>query len=191
MRVQHLFPQTIEHGSVHIHTKAIDAMESCQDFLCARDFGYPPMHEGREVTILHIDNELWMSDSNMEIVSNQRFARKARGHVFVAGLGLGLVVQMLMQNYNIESITVMEVNQDVIDVVKPTLHPDVVVLKGDVWEPSEVLEAQRQFDSLYFDVWSASGGDNHDEFKELRALYRPYRAKGSYATYWGEEWRNI
>ena len=50
---------------------------------------------GRHARLL-VDGELVMSDTMMEKDSNRRLIEKARGHVLIGGLGLGMVIWPLL-----------------------------------------------------------------------------------------------
>ena len=76
------------------------------------------------LTELRIKGEVWMTDAPEYVWSLQSFAERSTGTVLVAGLGLGIVLHFLAKNTNVENIIVMELEQDVIDLVKPLLPKD-------------------------------------------------------------------
>ena len=61
----------------------------------------------------------WMSDNGQERCMMFAAAKEAKGDVLVAGLGLAIYPQfVLLLNCPIQSITIIENNQEVIDLVK-------------------------------------------------------------------------
>ncbi|RZD54550.1 MAG: hypothetical protein CXT67_00605, partial [Methanobacteriota archaeon] len=58
-----------------------------------------------------------MQDSEAEYNEHQWLWDNATGDVLIGGLGIGLVNQVLIDNPNITSVTIIENSQDVIDLV--------------------------------------------------------------------------
>lgn len=105
-----------------------------------------------ELTILKEGEKLWMSDSPSEISDMEQLSEWAKGHVFVAGLGLGLLVHTLALKDEVTKITVVEINQDVINLVKPTLPEKVTVVHQD-FKLYLAMNDQTQFDYFILDVY--------------------------------------
>jgi len=120
---------------------------------------------------LIVDNKLVMSDTGMEKDTNFEFTMKANGHVLIAGLGLGMILKAV-ENYDcIKSITVIEKEQDVIDIINPQLklHSNVNIICADIfeWVPLQGMK----YDVIYFDIWSEICGDNYTEMKRLHRKF--------------------
>ncbi len=81
----------------------------------------------------------------------EEHAQFYRGHVLVAGLGLGLIVHALATNRSVTRITVVEREQDVIDLVAP-LVPPVEIVHGDFWEWDGPTP-----DGVFFDLFVGNG----------------------------------
>jgi len=123
-------------------------------------------------TILHGSLETIMSDTPMEIRTNVDIIRKANGKVLIGGLGLGLILLELQKNPEIESVLIIEKNQEIIDMVLPHLKLDnrFKVVQGDIF--TFELSKEQKFDTIYFDIWNGICEDNYDEMKELHKRYR-------------------
>ena len=56
--------------------------------------------------------EIVMSDSWMEQETNIGIVRQAKGHVLIAGLGMGMIVLAMQKNPEVKSITVVEIDAE-------------------------------------------------------------------------------
>ena len=142
------------------------------------------------VTVLRINGQTYMSDSEMEKTTNERFINAARGRVLIAGLGIGLVLTALLRKVlagEVESVTVLESNPDVIELVAPVFaaFPKLKIIRADVfeWEP----EAGEMFDTIYFDIWPDRSPDNLPAMRALHNRYRRFRAPGAWVDSWYRE----
>src|SRR5271157_5165690 len=66
---------------------------------------------------LFVGGEVMMSDTRMEHRSNRAVVEQARGHVLIAGLGLGMILHPIADKPEVERITVIEKSPDVIKLV--------------------------------------------------------------------------
>lgn len=126
--------------------------------------------EGKYARLV-IDGSVVMSDTDMEKDTNWRAVRHANGNVLIAGLGLGMIVLPLLENPNVESITVIEKNPDVIKLVYPHLKSDkLAVINADIfeWKP----EKTAKYDSIYFDIWTFITTDSLPDIKKLHNKFK-------------------
>lgn len=116
-----------------------------------------------------------MSDTPMEKRTNYDFLRKANGDVFIAGLGIGLIVLPLLEKDNIKSITILEKFNEVIQLVgsQLPLNDKVKIIQGDVFEYE--FPKGTKFDTIYFDIWNYVNSDVYEEMKELKKKYRKHK----------------
>lgn len=130
-----------------------------------------------------------MSDTLMERNSNRSAFFQARGHVLVGGLGMGMALCGIQKKPEVSSVTVVESDQSLIDLMLscglPVDEEKTVIVQGDVftWSPGYPFK----YDMLYFDIWDNICSDNRKDFTVLRKLYRKYRAKGSSIVFWSED----
>jgi hypothetical protein len=119
-------------------------------------------------TILYHKHEHIMQDTTREYKEHEQFLKDVSGNVIVAGLGLGLINQSLINNPNVTSVTIVEKYQEVIDLVwKYCPKNDIIrLIHSDIyeWKPDCV------FDIGWFDSWC--GENTHKEYqKKMNELY--------------------
>jgi len=143
--------------------------------------------------LTHVHRGIIMSNTPMEIVTNDKIMRLAHGNVLIAGLGLGMVVLEISKKVDVEGIIVVEKEQEVIDLVGPhvlkhTACP-IIIEHRDIFKFKE--HARSYFDSIYdtiyFDIWDDIGADNWEEMKILKRMYRSLLYEGGKA--WMGCWR--
>ena len=71
---------------------------------------------GKFIKLTH-RGEVVMSDTAMEKRTNRDFVVKAHGNVLIGGLGIGLILLAIQDKEDIEQITVIEKNKEVIELV--------------------------------------------------------------------------
>ena len=117
-------------------------------------------------------NNVIMSDTWMEQKTNREIIDKANGDVLIAGLGIGLITLPILKKKSVRTVTIIEKEQEIIDLVAPYLptNSKVKIICADIfkWEP------EQKYDTIYFDIWSSICGDNYPETKKLHKKYRNY-----------------
>lgn len=130
------------------------------------------MNEYKDIILKDVDfggrfftkapNEIWdrkvmtepmMKDSPFERQTCQIFLDKARGDVFIGGLGIGLVPMAIMNNPEVKSILIVEVHQEVIDLIKPQVqfNEKVEIVLGN----AHTYVPEKNFDVFILDDWTA------------------------------------
>jgi len=136
-------------------------------------------------TRLFIDGRLWMTDAEFEIYTNQDFVNRAFGHVLIAGLGLGLIIEPLLKQSDVASVTVLERSADVIALIGPLYdNPKLTIVEADVhtWEPPA-----KKYHFVYFDIWpDVPNSDQAAEIAALKKRYRKSLAVGGRTSAWCE-----
>ena len=135
---------------------------------------------------LHVKDELMMSDTRMEKLTNLDFINEAKGKVLIAGLGVGLILNGLKTKINsgeVTEIVVIEKYQDVIDLISPKF-PNVKIICADIFN----YETKEKFDTIYFDIWATIGTDNLDEIKKLHNKFKFNKVKGGWMNSWMKEY---
>lgn len=120
----------------------------------------------------------WMVDDPPHWWSMQDYARdmKSAGRVLVAGLGLGLVVHELLGNIDVDHITVIEKNKDVIDLISPSLpKAEFRIINTDFYD--FIHEHEQEFDRIIVDIWSTVSREDtekvfHEEVLPLAAYLK-------------------
>lgn len=108
-------------------------------------------------TSIYENEKLWMTTIPIETFTHLYPIHKAHGHVLIGGLGLGYVAhEMLAKNRSVKSITVVESNKNLIDVVKPHfLSPKIEIIHGDIFNALKLTT--KYFDFIYLDIWRSTG----------------------------------
>lgn len=157
--------------------------------------GYETMgltHDVSYTRLLRKCGGLVMSDTPMEINTNREFVDKAHGHVLVGGLGLGLIIASICEKPEVRSITVVEKEQEVIELVGNSGILDktkcnITVDVGDIliWRPPE----GDLYDTIYFDIWDEICEDNNVEMKRLHRVFWRYLNRKENPESWMTSWR--
>jgi len=77
--------------------------------------GLQPMRE--QNWILLRDEEIWMSLTPMELESQAPHLLAARGHTVIMGFGMGVLTYNVLQNENVDRVTVIEIENEVVDLI--------------------------------------------------------------------------
>lgn len=138
---------------------------------------------------LSVDGEMMMSDTPMERISNRDFVSNANGRIFIAGLGIGLIVNALkgkVESGEVTHITIVEKFKDVVDLVAP-YYADMPI----TYIIDDVLTMKPArgviYDTIYFDIWPKISEDNlpeiaklHNRFKYVLNRTNPRKWMGSW-----------
>lgn len=126
---------------------------------------------GKYVKLTH-KRQVVMSNTYMEERTNRDFCYKAHGDVLIGGLGIGMIIMAIQDKPQVNSITIIEKNPEVIDMIVPQLdfNGKVNVINADVfaWKPSR----GQKFDCVYMDIWNYINEDVYKE--EMLPLKRKY-----------------
>lgn len=131
---------------------------------------------------LKVGGVLMMTDTRMEHRTNYGVVQHSKGHVFIAGLGIGMVCHAIAAKREVKKITVLEKSQGVIDLVAPTLPKKVEVIQGDIFEFKPAKETQ--FDTIYFDIWPDLSTDLLPVMSKLHRRFRRHLTPGGWIDSW-------
>lgn len=136
-------------------------------------------------------HEVVMSDTPYERRTNLDFMLHAKGDILIAGLGIGMILLPLFETAGVTSITVIEKNLPIIQMILPQLLPYAQkafglrfrVIHADIeqWLPP----AGTRYQTIYFDIWNNVCGDNWPQMKMLHKRFRKYLAKVTDTTWIG------
>ena len=136
------------------------------------------------------ENELpWMSICPSEIHSMQREIDAAHGKVLVLGLGLGYYAWAVAQNPLVESVTVIELSQNVIDLFETHIAPKLdfkdklSLIRSDAIAYLATLTGG-EYDFCFADIWEGAV-DGAKWYKKI--LPHENRLKETAFTYWIED----
>jgi len=157
-----------------------------------------PMSEIVEGIALLKENKTWMSITPMEIESHMLAQHSAKGNVVVAGLGLGMISNSLLQKQSVKRLTILENDAELIKHYSSLLKGDSKAL----WEDSinsgrlQVIECDcksrissdnkdviGKVDYLWVDIWATLG--TKDAIIDTTFLCKELSPKT--CDYWGME----
>ena len=126
------------------------------------------------------NRECIMSNTPMEKRTNTEFICNANGDVFIAGLGIGLIILPIQEKEEVKSITVLEKYSEIIKLVgdQLPLNDKVKIIQGDVFNYE--FPKGTKFDAIYFDIWNYINDDVYEEMKLLKKKYRKYKKMKKY-----------
>jgi hypothetical protein len=135
--------------------------------------------------VLIHDDQVWMSLSPVEIESLAPHVATMRGHVVIAGLGMGLALYNALLRPAVRRVSVLESDSEVIALF--------AAIAGSDWPESgrfsiEQVDAREwrstePVDYLYADIWDKIG--TSEAAADTRIMCRNLRPKS--AGYWGME----
>jgi hypothetical protein len=146
-----------------------------------RDRFVSPGHHTR----LLIGGETMMSDTQAEYLDHLALFNMAAGHVLVMGLGLGCAASVLAANPDVENVTVVEINSNVIELVEPTLRKrfghKIQVIHDDAftWSPKKGT----RYGAAWFDIWLNICDTN---IPEMIRLKRRFARRCNWMGCWSE-----
>lgn len=162
-------------------TQAQEELQKLQAFFSGSDRFCPA---GEYTRLVRDGSTLVMSDTPDEIRDHLPAIERATGDVLIFGLGLGMVTRACLLKSTVTSVTVVELDQDVIDLVAPSLGDDprltIVCADAFAWKPHRGA----RYDLVWVDIWDTISDEN---VSEMRAFRRRYRRRSPWVGCWAEE----
>lgn len=143
------------------------------------------LHPGTYTRLITRDSpedkwQLMMVDTHYEIRSANIFIARAMGDVLVMGLGLGATLIPVLRKQSVRAVTVVEANQDVIQLVAPGIRrilesegegaeKKLKIIHDDAFE----WKAPRGqlYDTIWLDIWPEISQKNLPGIVRLRRKY--------------------
>ena len=154
--------------------------------LCSLRSMFHPLARGRvpagRYTKLTRNGSIIMSDTPDEMRDHYDFVRRAHGHVLINGLGLGMALGAVLAKPEVERVTVVEIDRDVIALVGGhyacgRLH--IIQASAYDYQPYP----RNRYGAVWHDVWDNLCADN---LPEMTALKRKYGRRCDWQGCWGE-----
>ncbi|MHC1721017.1 MAG: hypothetical protein AB9844_10220 [Clostridiaceae bacterium] len=140
-----------------------------------------------ELPVLKEEGKVWMSPAVSEIASMDCGIRKGHGKCLTLGLGIGMLPYLWLLKDEVESVTVVEFNQDVITLFDSYIRPQfrtnkkLEIIHGNALDYYNE-EFLSQFDYIYADFWEST-----DDGLELYTKLMEKRVKLTNIDYWIED----
>ena len=150
---------------------------------------YRSIAEGSYTVLYRKFGESWLSimqDTEQEYGEHQWLMPRMSGHVLIAGLGIGMIHIPLLASSDVTSVTIVEKEQDVIDLVWPYCAQDsrFTLVKDDIytWDPDSTDGLPTtNWDVGWFDTWLTTDCDDDgnimgpDGYRQaIQDKYGPY-----------------
>jgi len=107
-----------------------------------------------------LENErIWMTVTPNEVETMKEAVDQAFGHVLTFGLGLGYYTYMISEKDNVESITVVDINEDVMKLFTEYVLPQfknahkITIIKEDAFEYARKHICPGKYDYVFTDLW--------------------------------------
>jgi len=180
-----------EGGDGEWHVERFDVDEKGASFHNMR----AAMHGGRreiypgQYTKLKCGGCLVMSDTPAEIGDHFGPIRKSKelgGHCLIHGLGIGMVAQAILNNPEVNLLTVVELSPKVIRLVGPhykeMFGERLCIIEGDAftWKPPKGAH----YSVVWHDVWNDLCTDN---LEGMHKLHRRFGRRCDWQGSWGRE----
>lgn len=134
------------------------------------------------------NNTVWMSITPYEINTMKKAIANAHGKVMTFGLGLGYFAFMASEKEDVEKVTIVESEKEVIDLFTKYLLPQfphkekIEIIKGDAFNK---MDLAKEYDDLFIDIYHTAD--------DALPLYLKFKRKASKMKlainidYWIEE----
>jgi hypothetical protein len=107
------------------------------------EFDYP-------IVVLLENGKVWMTDSPLEVESYKGPVERAKGDCLVSGLGIGLLPTLIKGKIN--SIDIVEINKDIIDLVYPQIRSEKMrIINDDIFHFLDTTNTK--YDFIHIDIW--------------------------------------
>jgi sRNA-binding carbon storage regulator CsrA len=150
--------------------------------------GYKPLRVklliDRAIHKLKREGRMLMSDTPQEMFLQYKAVEKAKGKVLTSGLGLGMFALMTAKKPQVESITVVEIDKDVIKLIG-LKHPKIKIIKGDIWD--FIKKTKEKFDYAYIDIHYSTGAMEYMKTVLPMRKILNKRFPNMPVDFWGEE----
>ena len=149
-------PFCIAHDKISAHT-CIDVITTRTAFLTGQS-SLKIQYE-KDITIhrLEKNGDVLMTDSPAELFDMAEAVHRAKGHVLIGGLGLGCVAMKIANKMAVESVTVVEKEQHVVNLVLPYMSPRPQIVLADLFVFLKTIK-KYPFNFSFFDIYIMEQG---------------------------------
>lgn len=139
-----------------------------------------PVPMGEEFTRVIRDGQLVMSDTPAEMKDHQYAVYKAHGSCLINGLGIGMILKNILLKPEVTDVTVVEIDQDLIDLVAPHYtDPRVTFVCASAFDYQP--PKGKRYQMVWHDIWDTICGDN---LPEMARLHRKYGRRTDWQGSW-------
>jgi hypothetical protein len=139
---------------------------------------------GTYTRLSHERRGIIMSDTTAEQNDHRPFIYMARGRCLINGLGIGMCLGAALAKPQVEFVTVIELDQDVIDLVWPTYQGqrcEIIHSSAFDFKPPKTV----RYGAVWHDIWDTICEDN---IPEMIRLHRKFGRFADWQGSWGRAW---
>jgi len=124
------------------------------------------------------NGRIWMTITPNEIETMKEPVEEAFGDVLTFGLGLGYYAYMVSEKDHVDSVTIVEINEDVIRLFEEHILPQfnhagkIKIIKADAYAFAQKHLPESKYDFVFTDLWHdvSDGIDLYLKMKEYENL---------------------
>ena len=130
--------------------RTIDGRQFPQIGFFSEEFEYPAILE---------NGRIWMTVTPNEVETMKDAVRGAKGNMLAYGLGFGYYAYMVSEKADVDSITVVEKNPDIIQLFQNHILPQfknadkVRIVEADAFEYAKEFMPAEGYDFVFTDLW--------------------------------------
>ena len=171
----------VKDGNWELKTESYEPYRAviCGDMVINSDFSeFAPLGFFTEKfnfpAVLEDGNE-WMTLTPVDLDTCEDAIERAHGKVITFGLGLGYYAYMVSLKENVQSITVIEKSDKVIELFRKYILPQfshaekVRIINADAFEYAELEMPQEEYNFAFVDTWR-DASDGAPMYKRMKAL---------------------
>lgn len=156
-------------GPWSVERFTIDKHGAMMERIHALQHGRGATREGTYTRLMHAQRGVVMSDTPDEMRDHYGAVINAKGHVLLNGLGIGMVLAAVLKK-PVESVTVVEIDADVIALVGPHYDdPRVSIVNASAFDYQP--PKGRRYGAVWHDIWDDICADNLTAMTKLKRKY--------------------
>lgn len=125
---------------------------------------------GEYTQLVHAQRGIVMSDTTAERHDHAFFVGMAHGHCLINGLGIGMCLAAVLKKPQVQKVTVVEIDADLIDLVWPHYaceRAEIVHASAFDYKPPKGVH----YGAVWHDIWDSICADNLPEMAKLGRKY--------------------
>jgi hypothetical protein len=145
--------------------------EKSKDFSIFEDRG--PIPAGKYKRLMYSKITM-MSNTPNEIEDHIEFINNAKeigGHILINGLGLAVAVTEILKSSKVKKITIIDLSQDVIKLVRPHIKDKRVEILNDDAFIYKIPKGVN-YSCVWHDIWFDIASDNLPDMEKLHEKYK-------------------
>lgn len=142
------------------------------------------LRNGMKFQVLMEDDIVKMSNMPEIVEDFKEFLSVAKGHILINGLGMGMCNVYLLKKDNVDSLTVIEYNKELIHLIAPFFedNPKCTIIHADALE--YIPPEGKLYDYVWHDIWTLQSASN---VKDIESLKDKYNSIAHWQGAWREE----